>query len=201
MAQIDAFFKLMNDEGASDLHMVSGQRPLLRINGDMGRVKYDVMEQDSLKKILYEICPSAKIKLFEEIGDIDFAYSIPGLARYRCTFYKQQHGIGAVFRKIPSDILSCDQLGLPQIISNMATLPKGLVLVTGPTGSGKSTTLTAIINEINNTRSDHVITVDDSIERLLQKKQISPEDAYINCFEKERFAKFLRRPPTGFMAF
>ena len=164
MAQIDAFFKLMNDEGASDLHMVAGQQPILRIRGDMERVKFKVMENEELKKMLYEICPEEKIKTFEESGDIDFGYEIPGLARYRCNFFQQKHGIGAVFREIPSDIMSCEQLGLPKVISRLAQLPKGLVLVTGPTGSGKSTTLAAIVDEVNRTRKDHVLTIEDPIE-------------------------------------
>jgi twitching motility protein PilT len=164
MAQIDAFFKLMNDEGASDLHMIAGQQPVLRIRGDMERVKFKTMDNESLKSMLYEICPEDKIKIFEETGDMDFGYEIPGLARYRCNFFEQKYGIGAVFREIPSDILSCDQLGLPKVIAKLASLPKGLVLVTGPTGSGKSTTLAAIVDEANRTRSDHILTIEDPIE-------------------------------------
>jgi twitching motility protein PilT len=164
MAQIDAFFKLMNDEGASDLHMVADQQPVLRIRGDMERVKFKKMENEELKAMLYEICPEDKIKLFEETGDIDFGYEIPGLARYRCNFFQQKYGIGAVFREIPSDIMSCEQLGLPKVISRLAHLPKGLVLVTGPTGSGKSTTLAAIVDEANKTRKDHILTIEDPIE-------------------------------------
>ena len=164
MAQIDAFFKLMNDEGASDLHMVADQQPVLRIRGDMERVKFKVMKHDELKAMLYEICPEDKIKLFEETGDIDFGYEIPGLARYRCNFFNQKNGMGAVFREIPSDILSVEQLGLPKVISRLAHLPKGLVLVTGPTGHGKSTTLAAIVDEANRTRKDHILTIEDPIE-------------------------------------
>jgi len=164
MAQIDAFFKLMNDEGASDLHMVAEQQPILRIRGDMERVKFKKMENEELKAMLYEICPEDKIKVFEELGDVDFGYEIPGLARYRCNFFRQKYGIGAVFREIPSEILTCEQLGLPKVISRLAYLPKGLVLVTGPTGSGKSTTLAAIIDEINRNRKDHILTIEDPIE-------------------------------------
>ncbi len=154
----------MNDEGASDLHMVADQQPVLRIRGDMERVKFKKMDNEELKAMLYEICPEDKIKLFEETGDIDFGYEIPGLARYRCNFFQQKYGIGAVFREIPSDIMSCEQLGLPKVISRLAHLPKGLVLVTGPTGSGKSTTLAAIVDEANKTRKDHILTIEDPIE-------------------------------------
>jgi len=164
MAQIDAFFKLMNDQGASDLHLMSGQQPVLRIHGGMERVKYKVLENDALKAILYEIAPEEKVKVFEETGDVDFAYEIPGLARYRANFFQQKNGVGAVFREIPSTILTCEQLGLPPVVRKLASLPRGLVLVTGPTGSGKSTTLAAIIDEANKTRKDHIITVEDPIE-------------------------------------
>ncbi|MCH8312417.1 MAG: Flp pilus assembly complex ATPase component TadA, partial [Nitrospinae bacterium] len=141
MAKIDAFFKLMNEQGASDLHLVAGSQPVLRVLGEMERVKYKELGNDELKSILYEIAPEDKIKIFEETGDIDFAYEIPNLARYRANYFQQKWGIGAVFREIPSKILTVDQLGLPSVISKLAMLHKGLVLVTGPTGSGKSTTL------------------------------------------------------------
>ncbi|MCK4839494.1 MAG: Flp pilus assembly complex ATPase component TadA, partial [Desulfobulbaceae bacterium] len=164
MAQIDAFFKLMNEQGASDLHMVAGQQPLLRVRGDIERVKYNVLENDMLKSMLYEIIPEDKIKVFEESGDIDFGYEIPGLARYRGNLFQQKYGIGAVFREIPSKIMTCQDLNLPKVISKLSTLPKGLVLVTGPTGSGKSTTLAAIVDESNRLRKDHILTVEDPIE-------------------------------------
>lgn len=164
MAQIDAFFKLMNDQGASDLHLVTGQQPVLRIQGELERVKYKLLDNDGLKAMLYEIAPEDKVKVFEETGDVDFAYEIPGLARYRANFFEQKYGVAAVFREIPSDILSCEQLGLPPVVRRLASLPRGLVLVTGPTGSGKSTTLAAIIDEANHTRKDHILTVEDPIE-------------------------------------
>lgn len=170
MAQIDAFFKLMNEQGASDLHLVSGQQPVIRIRGEMERIKYNVLENDALKAMLYEITPEHKIKQFEETGDIDFAYEIPDLARYRANFFQQKYGIAAVFREIPSTIMGADDLGLPPVIKKLASLPRGLVLVTGPTGSGKSTTLAAIIDEVNRTRKDHIITVEDPIEFVHQSK-------------------------------
>ncbi len=170
MAQIDAFFKLMNDQGASDLHMISGQQPVLRITGDLERVKYNVLDNDQLKAMVYEIIPEDKIKSFEETGDVDFGYEIPGLARYRGNLFQQKYGIGAVFREIPSQIQTCQELGLPKVISRLSTLPKGLVLVTGPTGSGKSTTLAAIIDEINNTRKDHILTIEDPVEFVHESK-------------------------------
>ena len=164
MARIDAFFKLMHDQGASDLHLVSGQPPALRLRGDVERIKYKVLENDDLKSMLYEIAPEDKVKIFEETGDIDFGYEIPGLDRYRANFFMQKYGVAAVFRQIPEQIMTAEQLGLPLVVSRLASLPRGLVLVTGPTGSGKSTTLAAIIDEANKTRKDHIITVEDPIE-------------------------------------
>ncbi|MBL0732506.1 MAG: type IV pilus twitching motility protein PilT [Desulfosarcina sp.] len=171
MAKIDAFFKLMHDQGASDLHLVSGQQPALRVLGDIERIKYKTLESDDLRSMLYEIAPEDKIKVFEETGDIDFGYEIPGVARYRANFFMQKYGVAAVFREIPSTILSAAQLGLPAVVSKLASLPRGLVVVTGPTGSGKSTTLAAIIDEANETRKDHIITVEDPIEFVHQSKQ------------------------------
>ncbi len=164
MAKIDAFFKLMHEQNASDLHLMAGQPPALRIHGDVERVKYKVLENDELRAMLYEIAAEDKVKTFEETGDVDFGYEIPGLARYRANFFMQKNGVGAVFREIPSNIMSCEQLGLPPVMAKLASLPRGLVIVTGPTGSGKSTTLAAIIDEANRLRADHIITIEDPIE-------------------------------------
>ncbi len=164
MAKIDAFFKLMNDQGASDLHLVAGSQPILRVHGELERVKYKIMANDELKAILYEICPENKIKVFEETGDIDFGYEVPDLARYRCNFFQQKWGVGAVFREIPSEILTAEQLGLPPVLNKLAMQHKGLVLVTGPTGSGKSTTLAAMVDYVNRNKKSHILTVEDPVE-------------------------------------
>mgnify|MGYP003965180155 FL=1 len=164
MAKIDAFFKLMNEQGASDLHLISGSQPILRVHGDMERVKYKALENDELKAMLYEIAPENKIKVFEETGDVDFAYEIPNLARYRANYFQQKWGVGAVFREIPSTILTAEQLGLPKVITKLSMLHKGMVLVTGPTGSGKSTTLAAMMDYVNRNKKSHIITVEDPVE-------------------------------------
>jgi len=164
MAKIDAFFKLMHEQGASDLHLMAGQPPALRVRGDIERVKYKVLTNDDLRGMLYEVTPEEKVKIFEETGDVDFGYEIPGMARYRCNFFMQKNGVAAVFREIPSSIMTAEQLGLPPVISKLSGLPRGLVVITGPTGSGKSTTLAAIIDRANRTRSDHIITIEDPIE-------------------------------------
>ncbi|MDR1041605.1 MAG: type IV pilus twitching motility protein PilT [Deltaproteobacteria bacterium] len=164
MAFLDAFFKFMHDVGASDLHLCSGNQPLLRLKGRIEKIKYKVLESAELKKMLYEIAPEEKVKIFEETGDVDFGYEIPNIARYRANFFNQKWGVAAVFREIPTKIPTVEQLGLPVVIGRLASLPKGLVLVTGPTGSGKSTTLATIIDHANRTRSDHILTIEDPIE-------------------------------------
>ncbi len=170
MAEIDSFFKKMDEYGASDLHLVAGHKPLLRIRGEMQRLKYHDLEDDELKKMLYEIAPEYKVKEFEETGDVDFGYDFLGVARYRANFFKQKNGVAAVFRQIPEQIKTAKELGLPEVITKLAGLPRGLVLVTGPTGSGKSTTLAAIIDEANRTRKDHIIAIEDPIEFVHQSQ-------------------------------
>ena len=164
MAKLDAFFKLMIDTQASDLHLSTGNPPVLRIHGDLQRVKYKPLEEEELREMLYEVAPEEVIKKFEETGDVDFGLEVPGLARFRANYFKQRKGIAAVFRLIPSKIKTVEELGLPPILNKLALLPKGLVLVTGPTGSGKSTTLAAIIDYANRHRYDHIITIEDPIE-------------------------------------
>ena len=164
MAKIDAFFELMQKYKASDLHLLSGSPPILRIHGELQRVKYRVLDDAELKPMLYEIISEEQAKEFEETGDLDFAYEIPGLARYRANYFLHKDGIGAAFREIPNKIKSIDELGLPPVLKRFALLPKGLVLVTGPTGSGKSTTLAAIIDYANENRKARIITIEDPIE-------------------------------------
>jgi twitching motility protein PilT len=164
MARIDAFFKLMAEQKASDLHLSTGNPPMLRINGELVRVDYPALENDDLKGMVYEIAPEGKIKVFEETADVDFGYEVPGVARYRANFFQQRSGISAVFRLIPSKILTVEDLNLPPVLKKFPLLKKGLVLVTGPTGSGKSTTLAAMMDYANLQRHDHIITVEDPIE-------------------------------------
>jgi twitching motility protein PilT len=164
MARIDSFFKLMGEQKASDLHLSTNNPPMLRINGELVRVDYPPLQNDELKSMVYEIAPEGKIKIFEETSDIDFGYEVTGMARYRANFFQQKYGISAVFRLIPSTILTVDDLNLPPVLKRFPLLKKGLVLVTGPTGSGKSTTLAAMVDYANMQRHDHIITVEDPIE-------------------------------------
>jgi twitching motility protein PilT len=170
MAKLDAFFKLMVDQGASDLHLVAASQPILRVSGDLERIRYQVLTNDDLKKMLYEIAPEHKLKEYEETGDIDFAYEIPGLARFRANYFVQKYGVGAVFRQIPDTILTFEQLNLPSVMKKLPSFPKGLVLVTGPTGSGKSTTLAAIVDYANANRKDHILTIEDPVEFVHKSK-------------------------------
>src|SRR5215472_8880639 len=191
MAKIDAFFDLMDQIGASDLHLASGAQPILRVRGKMERVKFPALENDDLKAMLYEIAPEFKVKVFEETGDVDFGYEIPGKARYRANFFNQKYGVAAVFRQIPSKVLTAEQLGLPPILRKFATLHKGLVLVTGPPGSGKSTTLAAIVDYANKTRKDHIITVEDPIEFVHESQECLVNHREVGMHTKS-FAAALR---------
>ncbi|MHC1752972.1 type IV pilus twitching motility protein PilT [Humidesulfovibrio sp.] len=181
MAQINAFFNMLHEYGGSDLHLASGSQPLLRLRGQLTRIKYKVLEHEELKTMLYEITPEPKVKHFEETGDVDFAHELPGVARYRVNFFMQHRGIAAVFREIPQEILTVEQLGLPARLRDLAMLNKGLVLVTGPTGSGKSTTLAAIIDHANKNRRDHILTIEDPIEFVHQ-----PQGCLVNQREVGR---------------
>jgi twitching motility protein PilT len=196
MAKIDAFFNLMFEQKASDLHMASGNPPILRINGEMQRVDHPPLENDSLKQMLYEIAPEYKIKVFEETGDVDFGYEIPGLSRFRVNFFNQKHGVSAVFRQIPSKVLSFDDFEkfdapMPAVLKKLSMLHRGLVVVTGPTGSGKSTTLAAMVDYANRNRKDHVITVEDPIEFVHESKNCLVNHREVGLHTKS-FASALR---------
>lgn len=191
MAKLDAFFKLMVDTQASDLHLSAGNPPLLRIHGDLQRVKYKVLEDEELREMLYEIDPEEIIKKFEEQGEVDWGYEIPGLARFRVNYYRQRRGVAAAFRLIPNKIKTVEELGLPPILNRLALLPRGLVLVTGPTGSGKSTTLAAIIDYANRMRYDHIITIEDPIEFVHEPKNCLINQREVGTHTKS-FANALR---------
>ena len=171
MAIIDTYFEAMLDNKASDLHLSTGNAPIIRINGELVRLEAEPLVHEELLSILKEICPEDKMAHFQKTGDVDFAYELPGKARFRANFFNQKEGVGAVFRTIPSEILTSEQLGLPDICQKFAQLSKGLVLVTGPTGSGKSTTLAAIIDYANKARTDHILTVEDPIEFSHKSKE------------------------------
>ncbi len=175
MAKIDAFFNLMFEQKASDLHVSAGNSPMLRINGELHRVDFPPLENDELKLMLYEIAPDYKIKQYEETGDVDFGYEIPGVSRFRANFFNQKWGCAAVFRQIPSKVLSFEDFEkfdapLPAVLKKFSMLSRGLVVVTGPTGSGKSTTLAAMVDYANRNRRDHILTIDDPLEFVHESK-------------------------------
>ncbi|MGE5344231.1 MAG: type IV pilus twitching motility protein PilT [Candidatus Omnitrophota bacterium] len=162
---IQQMLRLMIDRKASDLHLSSGCKPVMRIDGDMIILnEFPEIASDYLYDQVSTIAPERNIREFDEISDTDFAYSIPDAARYRVNVFRDIHGVGAVFRIIPSNILSVDTLKIPAAVVKLCEIPKGLVLVTGPTGSGKSTTLAALINHINETQRKHIITIEDPVE-------------------------------------
>jgi twitching motility protein PilT len=171
-AQIDGLFRLMCEAGASDLHLMVGTPPLVRKDGGMKPLDpaAPVLDGDMVARLLDPIMPEKNTAEFAEKRDTDFAYEVPGLARFRANIFMDRKGKGAVFRVIPSKILTAEQLGLSQAILTLCKLHKGLVLVTGPTGSGKSTTLCAMIDHVNSTRNDHIITIEDPIEFVHENK-------------------------------
>jgi twitching motility protein PilT len=171
MAWIDALFQRMVQSGASDLHMSSTLSPMFRLHGDILPVEdCPPITPDQMLQILLEITPEHNKAEFDKTHDTDFAYELEGLGRFRSNLFHDHRGPGGVFRLIPSKILTAEQLNLPKAVMDLCHLSKGLVLVTGPTGSGKSTTLAAMIDHINTTRTEHIITIEDPIEFVHQTK-------------------------------
>ncbi len=165
MAKIDDVFKLMQERGGSDLHLSPGNPPLLREAGDLKALSQDKISHEECKTLIYEIMGDAQRKTFEETLDFDFVYEVEELnSRFRANIFYGRHGISAVFRLIPTRILTVAELGLPESVLNFAQLSRGLVIVTGPAGSGKTTTLAAMIDHINKTRNDHILTIEDPVE-------------------------------------
>ena len=171
MAQIDTFFRQVKEHGASDLHMVVGFPPLLRLRGDLVPLDAPPLTAESSQEILFEILDPKQRDTLKKNKDFDKAYELDGVGRFRCNFLYQHRGIGAVFRIIPTKILTLDQLGMPDVVKKIASYERGLVLVTGPTGSGKSTTMAAIIDLINNTYPKHIITIEDPLEFVHPNKK------------------------------
>ena len=171
MAEIDVFLKYMVQQRASDLHLCTGCRPALRIDGDVVVLEHDLITEQQARTLLYEIMPKRNEDQFNQTNDTDFAYEIAQYGRYRVNVYRDRRGVCGVFRVIPSKILTVEDLHLPESIKKFCGLRKGLVLVTGPTGSGKSTTLAAMIDYINGIRSDHIITIEDPLEFVHESKR------------------------------
>jgi twitching motility protein PilT len=162
----------MLEMGASDLHLSTGSPPHVRVHGDMRAFPgHEPLEAGPLLDRLYEVTPARNREEFERRSDTDFAYAIPGVSRFRANLFRDRHGPGAVFRAIPFEIRTPEELGLPESVLSLCDRTKGLILVTGPTGSGKSTTLATLIDHVNRTRSDHIITIEDPIEFVHENKK------------------------------
>ena len=159
------------EQGASDLHLSAGLPPMIRVDGDVRRLNVDSLDHSGVQALIYDVMNDRQRKDYEEFLEMDFSFEISNLARFRVNAFNQHRGAGAVFRTIPSKVLSMDKLGMGQVFRDIASLPRGLVLVTGPTGSGKSTTLAAMIDHINDSREDHILTIEDPIEFVHDSKR------------------------------
>jgi twitching motility protein PilT len=156
---------------ASDLHLSAGLPPMIRVHGDIRRINLPPMEHKEVHALVYDIMNDQQRKMYEENKEIDFSFEVPGLARFRVNAFVHNRGAGAVMRTIPSKILSLEDLKAPKIFESIADFPRGMVLVTGPTGSGKSTTLAAMVNHRNETEMGHILTVEDPIEFVHESKK------------------------------
>ncbi|MFH1279900.1 MAG: type IV pilus twitching motility protein PilT [Candidatus Eisenbacteria bacterium] len=177
MARIDAIFRMVMEHGASDLHVVTGARPMLRIQGNLRPIEYAELTAEMAGALVGEMLSEDQRRVLETEGDVDFAYEVPGVVRLRCNVYRQHRGLAGAFRILPNRILSVEELGLPDRILQFCDCSKGLVVVTGPPGSGKSTTLAALIDHINETQRKHILTIEDPIEYIHSNK---------NCLVNQR---------------
>lgn len=181
--KIDVFFQALVDQGGSDLHLSEGEPPKLRVHGEVTAIREEPLTHEEMVELMEPICPPKLWKEFCEIGDADFAYEMDEKSRFRCNFMKQQRGYCCVFRLIPTKILTLEQLNVPEQIKRFGEMRSGLVLVTGPTGSGKSTTLAALIDYINTNFARHIITVEEPIEFVHPSKKsiITQREVPNNC--------------------
>jgi twitching motility protein PilT len=177
VANLHQLLKAMVDRGASDLHITTGTPPQLRVDGELAQLKMNPLSPVDTKQICYSILTDAQKHKFEEDNELDLSFGVKGLSRFRANIFMQRGAVGGAFRTIPFKILTFQELGLPPIVSELSKKPRGLILVTGPTGSGKSTTLASIIDKINTDRHEHIMTIEDPIEYLHPHK---------NCLVNQR---------------
>ena len=171
MATLPDLLRHTIDLNASDLHLTAGSPPQVRVDGDLQRLDMPELTPSETKQFAYSVLTDAQKKRFEESLELDFSFGIRGLARFRCNVFNQRGAVAAVYRVIIENIRGFKELGLPEVVSTLADRPRGLVLVTGPTGSGKSTTLAALIDKINRERRQHILTIEDPIEYIHPHKQ------------------------------
>ena len=169
--EITELLKFAVRNKASDLHLSAGMPPLIRVHGNVRRLNVDPLPHAKVHEMVHSVMNDAQKKVFEEHQDCDFSFEIDGLSRFRVNAFRQNRGMGAVFRAIPSKILTLEELKAPKVFADLALKPRGLVLVTGPTGSGKSTTLAAMINHLNETEQGHILTIEDPIEFVHESKK------------------------------
>src|ERR671914_1120621 len=177
MATLPELLKTLVDNSGSDLHITTNTPPQIRVHGHLAPLDLPELNPADTKTLAYSVLTDAQKKRFEETMELDFSFGIRGIARFRCNMFNQKGAVGAVYRQIPEKIRSFDELHLPSVIAKLAERPRGLVLVTGPTGSGKSTTLAAMLDKINKERHGHILTIEDPIEYLHQHQ---------NCLVNQR---------------
>ncbi|MBQ7568594.1 type IV pilus twitching motility protein PilT [bacterium] len=188
---LESYLQVVLDYGGSDLHLEAGAPPAIRLNGDIKFLDEPPIERDQAEEILLPILSDHLAQEFLDTGNVDFSYEVQGMGRFRVNFLLQNRGMGGVFRAIPNRVPTLDDLNLPPVISRIANIPKGLVVVTGPTGSGKSTTLAAIVNHINKTQRKHIITIEDPIEFVHASDKSMIQQREIGAHARD-FARSLR---------
>lgn len=191
MAELDKLFRIMTAQGASDLHLSAGSPPYIRVNGDMTALPQPTLNTEQVQGLIFEILTEKQRRVFIENWELDCTYQLSGVGRFRCNVFMQRRGMGGVFRVIPEVIKTVEELCLPKVVNELINYNRGLVLVTGPTGSGKSTTLAALLNTINLERSEHIITIEDPIEFVHENKKSLINQREVSSHTKS-FANALR---------
>src|SRR5258706_13966160 len=191
MATLPELLKTLVENEGSDLHIATNTPPQIRVHGHLRRIEGPDLQPAETKQLVYSVLTDSQKKRYEERNEFDFSFGIRGLARFRCNVFSQRGAVGAVYRVIPEKIRTLQELALPQVLANLADRPRGLVLVTGPTGSGKSTTLAAILDKINTDRHEHILTIEDPIEFLHNHKNCIVNQREVNA-DTKGFAQALR---------
>src|SRR5216117_88412 len=191
MTTLPELLKTLVEMDGSDLHIATSTPPQVRVHGHLQRLPLPELQPSETKQLVYSVLTDAQKKRFEEMLELDFSFGIKGLARFRCNVFNQRGAVGAVYRLIPEKIRTFGELGLPAVLTTLADRPRGLVLVTGPTGSGKSTTLAAMIDKINSERHEHILTIEDPIEFVHMNKNCVVNQRELHADTKS-FADALR---------
>lgn len=191
MAKLDAFLQIMRQEQASDLHLAADCAPMLRVNGQLEKSTHRALSGEEIRLLIYELLTDAQVQSFEEEGELDVAYTLEGVGRFRINIFRRHPGIAGAFRIIPHEMPTLSQLGFPPVLQQMLELSAGLILVTGPTNSGKSTTLAAMVNHLNENKNYHIITLEDPLEFVHENKNCLINQRQIGVHSRS-FANALR---------